>query len=78
MVPSVSSSNNTFAELACVVIAAAVVGTGRPPIPRQGELEDFHGPRDRQLNRAIHIIALGRVAWDPRTRAYIQASNCCS
>ncbi len=31
----------------------------------------LHRGGDRQLNRAIHIIALGRVAWDPETRAYI-------
>lgn len=31
----------------------------------------LHRGGDRQLNRAIHIIALGRVAWDPDTRAYI-------
>jgi transposase len=24
------------------------------------------------LNRAIHIIAMGRMAWGPKSRAYIQ------
>ena len=32
----------------------------------------MHRGGDRQLNRAIHIIALGRMAWDPETRAYIE------
>lgn len=32
----------------------------------------LHRGGDRQLNRAIHIIALGRVAWDPDTRTYIE------
>jgi hypothetical protein len=32
----------------------------------------LHRGGDRQLNRAIHIIALGRMAGDPETRAYIE------
>ena len=32
----------------------------------------LHRGGDRQLNRAIHIIALGRAAWDPATRVYLQ------
>jgi transposase len=32
----------------------------------------LHRGGDRQLNRAIHIIALGRMVWDPETRAYIE------
>jgi transposase len=32
----------------------------------------LHRGGDRQLNRAIHIIALGRAKLDPATRAYLQ------
>jgi transposase len=39
---------------------------------RQNDPLRLHRGGDRQLNRTIHIIALGRVAWDPDTRAYIQ------
>jgi transposase len=48
---------------------------GTAPIPAtSGKTVRYrlHRGGDRQLNRAIHIIALGRVAWDPATRAYIQ------
>jgi transposase len=48
---------------------------GTAPIPaNSGKTIRYrlHRGGDRQLNRAIHIIALGRVAWDPDTRAYIQ------
>jgi transposase len=48
---------------------------GTAPIPaNSGNTIRYrlHRGGDRQLNRAIHIIALGRVAWDPVTRAYIQ------
>ncbi|HET6865264.1 MAG TPA: IS110 family transposase [Solirubrobacteraceae bacterium] len=48
---------------------------GTAPIPAtSGNTVRYrlHRGGDRQLNRAIHIIALGRVAWDPDTRAYIQ------
>src|SRR5947209_162441 len=48
---------------------------GTAPIPAtSGNTVRYrqHRGGDRQLNRAIHIIALGRVAWDPQTRAYIQ------
>ena len=48
---------------------------GTAPIPASsGKTIRYrlHRGGDRQLNRAIHIIALGRVAWDPETRAYIQ------
>ncbi|HXC23293.1 MAG TPA: transposase, partial [Solirubrobacteraceae bacterium] len=48
---------------------------GTAPIPAtSGNTVRYrlHRGGDRQLNRAIHIIALGRVAWDPATRAYIQ------
>jgi transposase len=48
---------------------------GTAPIPaNSGKTIRYrlHRGGDRQLNRAIHIIALGRVAWDPGTRAHIQ------
>ena len=48
---------------------------GTAPIPaNSGKTVRYrlHRGGDRQLNRAIHIIALGRVAWDPQTRAYIK------
>ncbi|MGN6869480.1 MAG: IS110 family transposase [Solirubrobacteraceae bacterium] len=48
---------------------------GTAPIPASsGKTIRYrlHRGGDRQLNRAIHIIALGRVAWDADTRAYIQ------
>lgn len=48
---------------------------GTAPIPASSGntvRHRLHRGGDRQLNRAIHIIALGRVAWDPQTRAYIQ------
>ena len=48
---------------------------GTAPIPASSgktTRHRLHRGGDRQLNRAIHIIALGRVAWDPATRAYIQ------
>jgi len=48
---------------------------GTAPIPASSGKtirHRLHRGGDRQLNRAIHIIALGRVAWDPETQAYIQ------
>jgi len=48
---------------------------GTAPIPaNSGKTIRYrlHRGGDRQLNRAIHIIALGRAAWAPGTRAYIQ------
>jgi transposase len=42
--------------------------TGTAPIPASSgktTRHRLHRGGDRQLNRAIHIIALGRVAWDP-------------
>jgi transposase len=48
---------------------------GTAPIPASSgntTRHRLHRGGDRQLNRAIHIIALGRLAWDPETRAYIQ------
>jgi transposase len=49
--------------------------TGTAPIPASSgktTRHRLHRGGDRQLNRAIHIIALGRLAWDPETRAYIE------
>ena len=49
--------------------------TGTAPIPASSgntTRHRLHRGGDRQLNRAIHIIALGRMAWDPETRDYIQ------
>jgi transposase len=48
---------------------------GTAPIPASSgktTRHRLHRGGDRQLNRAIHIIALGRAAWDPQTRAYLQ------
>jgi transposase len=48
--------------------------TGTAPIPASSGNTVRHRldrGGDRQLNRAIHIIALGRMAWNPETRAYI-------
>ena len=49
--------------------------TGTAPIPASSGKRvrhRLHRGGDRQLNRAIHIIALGRMAGDPETRAYIE------
>lgn len=49
--------------------------TGTAPIPASSgktSRHRLHRGGDRQLNRAIHIIALGRMVWDPETRTYIQ------
>ncbi len=49
--------------------------TGTAPIPASSGKKvrhRLHRGGDRQLNRAIHIIALGRMAGDPETRAYIE------
>jgi transposase len=48
---------------------------GTAPIPASSGKtvrHRLHRGGDRQLNRAIHIIALGRMAGDPETRAYIE------
>ena len=49
--------------------------TGTAPIPASSGKKvrhRLHRGGDRQLNRAIHIIALGRMAGNPETRAYIE------
>ena len=48
--------------------------TGTAPIPASSGKKvrhRLHRGGDRQLNRAIHIIALCRAQWDPQTRAYL-------
>jgi transposase len=48
--------------------------TGTAPIPASSgntQRHRLHRGGDRQLNRAIHIIALCRAQWDPQTRAYL-------
>jgi transposase len=47
---------------------------GTAPIPASsGNTTRYrlHRGGDRQLNRAIHIIALSQAVWDPNTRAYL-------
>jgi transposase len=47
---------------------------GVAPIPASsGNTKRYrlHRGGDRQLNRALHIIALSQANWDPNTRAYI-------
>jgi transposase len=49
--------------------------TGTAPIPASSGntiRHRLHRGGDRQLNRAIHIIALGRARFDPMTRDYLQ------
>jgi transposase len=46
---------------------------GTAPIPASSgntQRHRLHRGGDRQLNRAIHIIALSRIKTDPATRAY--------
>jgi transposase len=48
--------------------------TGTAPVPASSgntERHRLHRGGDRQLNRAIHIIALSRAKTDPATRAYL-------
>lgn len=47
---------------------------GTAPVPASSGntvRQRLHRGGDRQLNRAIHIIALSRAKWDPATRAYL-------
>ena len=49
--------------------------TGTAPIPASSgntNRQRLHRGGDRQLNRAIHIIALARIRHDPQTRAYFE------
>ena len=48
--------------------------TGTAPVPASSgnvQRHRLHRGGDRQLNRAIHIIALSRANTDPQTRAYL-------
>jgi hypothetical protein len=52
--------------------------SGTAPIPASSgntTRHRLHRGRDRQLNRAIHIIALCRARNDPQTRAYLAPST---
>jgi transposase len=49
--------------------------SGAAPIPiASGRRQRYRLDRggNRQLNRALHVIALARARWDPATRAYLQ------
>ena len=45
--------------------------TGVPASSGNTQRHRLHRGGDRQLNRAIHIIALSRAKTDPETRAYL-------
>jgi transposase len=48
---------------------------GTAPIPASsGNTQRYrlHRGGDRQINRALHIIALSQANWDPDTRAYLE------
>lgn len=52
--------------------------TGTAPIPASSgntQRHRLHRGGDRQLNRAIHIIALSRARTDPATRAYLNRKH---
>jgi len=52
--------------------------TGTAPIPASSgntQRHRLHRGGDRQLNRAIHIIALSRARTDPATRAYLHRKH---
>ena len=51
---------------------------GTAPIPASSgntQRHRLHRGGDRQLNRAIHIIALSRARTDPATRAYLDRKH---
>jgi transposase len=55
--------------------AAFAMLAGVAPIPASSGLRTRHRLNrsgDRQLNRALHVIALSRARYDPRTRDYIE------
>jgi transposase len=61
--PARLTTQNAFAALCGVAPIPASSGkTNRHRLSRGG---------DRQANRALHLIALTRMAWDPRTRDYV-------
>jgi transposase len=48
---------------------------GAAPIPASsGKVTRYRLNRggDRQANRALYLLAVGRMGWDPRTRAYVE------
>jgi transposase len=52
--------------------------SGTAPIPASSgntQRHRLHRGGDRQLNRAIHIIALSRARTDPATRAYLERKH---
>ncbi len=55
--------------------AAFAMLAGTAPIPASSGMTTRHRLNrsgDRQLNRALHVIALSRARFDPRTRDYIE------
>lgn len=55
--------------------AAFAMLAGTAPIPASSGLRTRHRlsrTGDRQLNRALHVVALSRTRYDPRTRDYIE------
>jgi transposase len=58
--------------------AAFAALCGAAPIPASsGKTQRHRLSRggDRQANRALHVIALNRLTWCPRTTAYVQAAT---
>ena len=56
-----------------VILFARHAGTAPIPASSGNTVRHrLHRGGDRQLNRAIHIIALGRAKLDPATRAYLK------
>ena len=61
--PERLKSEASFARLCGVAPLAASSGkTSRHRLNRGG---------NRDANRALHVLALGRMSWDERTRAYV-------
>jgi len=61
--PDRLQSEAAFASLCGVAPIPASSGrTNRHRLSRGG---------DRDANRALYLLALGRMGWDPRTRAYV-------
>ena len=55
--------------------AAFAMLAGACPIPASAGMTTRHRLNrsgDRQLNRALHVIALSRLRYDPATRAYTE------
>jgi transposase len=46
--------------------------SGTAPVPVSSGRTDRHRLSDRQLNRAIHVIAISRMRSHPPTRAYAE------